>query len=365
MERESPGWPLGELAAILGGRLEGPADLRIKRPVPADAEDPEGLAFAESDEYLRRAAEGGAGAVLAAEGSAAIPKPTIFVAKPREAFGRFLALCQRPLPLEPRVHPMAIVSPDARIAPTASIGPYAVVERGAVIGEQCRVFPFCYVGENCRLGSGTVLFPHVVLYQDVELGARCVVHSGVVLGADGFGFVWDGQRRVKVPQVGRVVLGDEGEIGANTAVDRATAGATTIGSGAKLDNLVQIGHNSRIGEHTVIASLSGISGSTQVGNRVTMAGQVATTDHVSICDDVILAGRTGVTGDIKEPGTYFGLPARPLGEAMRTMVLTTKLADMFQRVRELEKRLPKEPKAAKAVAEKPVAAGPESGEPTE
>ena len=355
MERESPGWPLIELAAILGGRLEGPGDLRIKRPVPADAEDPAGLAFAETEEYLRQAAQGGAGAILAAEGSTPTGKPTIFVAKPREAFGRFLALCQRPLPLEPRVHPMAVVSPDARIAPTASIGPYAVVERGAVIGEQCRVFPFCYVGENCRLGSGTTLFPHAVLYQDVELGSRCVVHSGVVLGADGFGFVWDGKQRVKVPQVGRVMIGDDVEIGANTTVDRATAGATQVGNGTKLDNLVQIGHNTRIGEHTVIASLSGIAGSTRIGNRVTMAGQVATNDHVTIADDVILGGRTGATGDIKEAGTYFGLPARPLGEAMRTMVLTTKLADMFQRIKELERRLPKETPPPAPVPEEPEA----------
>ena len=342
MERESPGWPLGELAAILGARLEGPADLRVRRPAPSDADDPEGLAFAESEEYLRQAADSGVAAVLAPEGSAPTGKPTLYVAKPREAFGRFLTMCQRPLPIEPRVHPMAIVSPDARIAPTASIGPYAVVERGAVVGEQCRVYPFAYVGETCRLGSGTVVYPHAVLYQDVELGSRCVVHAGAVLGADGFGFVWDGQRRVKVPQVGRVVLGDEVEIGANTTVDRATAGATAVGNGTKLDNLVQVGHNCRIGEHTVVASLCGISGSTKVGSRVTFAGQVATADHLNICDDVILAGRTGVTNDIKEPGTYFGFPARPLREAMRTLVLTTKLSDLFDRMKALERRLPKE-----------------------
>jgi UDP-3-O-[3-hydroxymyristoyl] glucosamine N-acyltransferase len=341
MEKESPGWPLGELAAILGGRLEGPADLRIKRPVPSDADDPEGLAFAANDDYLRQAAESGVGAILATEGSAPTGKPTIYVARPRDSFGRFLAMCQRPLPLEPRVHPMAIVSPDAKVAPTASIGPYAVVERGAVIGEQCRVFPFAYVGENCRLGAGTTLYPHAVLYQDVELGARCVVHSGGVLGADGFGFVWDGQRQVKVPQVGKVVLGDDVEIGANTTVDRATAGATQIGNGTKLDNLVQVGHNARIGEHTVIASLCGISGSTKIGSRNTLAGQVATSDHITVADDVILAGRTGVTNDIKEPGTYFGFPARPLGEAMRTLILSTKLSDLFQRVKDLEKRVSK------------------------
>jgi UDP-3-O-[3-hydroxymyristoyl] glucosamine N-acyltransferase len=212
-----------------------------------------------------------------------------------------------------------------------------VVEQGAEIGTGSRIYSFAYVGENCRLGEGCTLYPHSVLYQDVTLGARSIIHSGAVLGADGFGYAWDGSRRVKIPQVGAVVLGDEVEIGANTTIDRATAGATVVGTGTKLDNLVQVGHNCRIGEHTVVAGLSGISGSTKIGSRNTLAGQVATADHVTVCDDVTLAGRTGVTNDIKEPGAYFGFPARPLGEAMRSLVLVSRLQDLFARVRKLER----------------------------
>jgi UDP-3-O-[3-hydroxymyristoyl] glucosamine N-acyltransferase len=337
MERDIPGWTLGELAALFGGELVGPADLRVTKAIAADGSHPEGLTFAESDEYLRRAAAGGAAALLAPRGAAPVGKPTIFVDNPRATYGRFLAMTARPLPLAPGVHPTAVVSPDATVAASAQIGPYAVIEAGAVVGERCRIYPFSYVGENCRLGEGTVLYPHSVLYQDVAIGARGIIHSGAVIGADGFGFAWDGTRQVKIPQVGGVVIGDDVEVGAITAVDRATAGETKIGDDTKLDNLVQIGHNTQIGSHTVIASLTGISGSTRIGDRVTIAGQVATNDHITICDDVILGGRTGVTNDIKEPGTYFGLPARPLGEAMRTLMLTTKLQDLFRRVKDLER----------------------------
>jgi len=339
MENQVPGWTLGELAQLLNGELRGPAELRIARPVPADGHDELGLTFAETEEFLRQAGAGGAAAVLIPKESEFASKPAIAVDRPRESFGRFLAMCARPLPINAAVHPTAIVSPEASVATTASIGPYAVIERGARIGEHVRVHAFSYVGENCQVGDGSVLFPHVVLYQDVTVGARAILHSGAVLGADGFGFVWDGQRRVKVPQVGGVSLGDDVEVGANTCVDRATMGQTTIAGGTKLDNLVQIGHNSRIGAHTVIASQTGIAGSTRIGDRVTIAGQAATSDHVSVADDVTLAGRTGVTNDIKEKGTYFGLPARPVGDAIKSMVLSTKLPELFRRLREVERKL--------------------------
>lgn len=338
MATEVSGWTLGELAVALGGELAGPSDLRVTRPVPVDSDNPQGLTFAETADYLRQAEAGGAAAILAPRGSDPAGKPKIFVDKPREAFGRFLAMNARPLPIEAGIHPMAIVSPTATVAASASVGPYAVIESGAIIGENCRIYPFCYVGENCTVGDKSILYPHAVLYQDVQVGARAVVHAGAVLGADGFGFAWDGQRHLKIPQVGGVRLSDDVEIGALTAVDRATAGDTQIGKGTKLDNLIQVGHNTRIGDNTVIASQTGISGSTKIGSRVTIAGQSATNDHITICDDVVLGGRSGVTGNITKAGTYFGLPARPLGEAMRNLMLYTKLQDLFKRVKDLEKK---------------------------
>lgn len=337
MATEVSGWTLGELAQIFGGEVEGPADLRVVRPVPADSEDSEGLAFAESETYLAQAAAGGAGAVLAPKGSPSTGKPTIFVDRPREAFGRFLAMCARPLPLNSGIHPTAIVDPGATVAESAQIGPYVVIERGAVVGERVRVYAHSYVGENCRIGEKSVLYPRVVLYQDVTVGARVVLHSGVVLGADGFGFIWDGTRQVKIPQVGGVVLGDDVEVGANTTIDRAMSGATTIGNDTKLDNLIQVGHNTSIGSHTVIAGMTGVSGSCRIGDRVTIAGQVAIPDHIKIGDDIVLAGRAAVMNDLSEKGSYFGMPARPLSEAMRNLMLYTKLPELFRRVKKLER----------------------------
>lgn len=337
MEKKVPGWSLGELAVALGGKLEGDPEVRIYRPVPADSEDPEGITFADNDDYLKVATASGAGAILAKTGSAPTGKPTIYVDRPREAFGRFLAMCQRPLPLQAGVHPTAIVSPEATIGENVSIGPYAVIERDAEIGDGSRIFPYCYVGDNCRLGPNCTLYPHAVLYQDVVLGARCTVHSGAVIGADGFGYAWDGTQHRKIPQVGGVILGDDVEIGVNTAVDRATAGNTLVGKGCKFDNLVQLAHNCQVGEYTVIAALCGISGSAKIGRRNVLAGQVAFNDHVSVADDVILAGRTAVTSNLPKPGTYLGFPARPHGEAMRSLILSTRLPELFQRVKELER----------------------------
>lgn len=339
MEKESRGWSLGELAILLGGELAGPAELRILRATTADTNDVDGLTFAENETYLAAALQSEVGAVLVPMEAEVGDKPAIRVARPRETFGRFLAMCARPLPIEDGIHPMAVVSPEASVDPTARIGAFAVVERGAVIGPGTRVYPHAYIGENCRLGEKCVIYPQAVLYQDVTLGNRCTVHAGAILGADGFGYVWDGKQRVKVPQVGGVAISDDVEVGANTSIDRATAGLTRVGRGTKLDNLIQVAHNCQIGEDTVIASLVGISGSTKIGNRNTIAGQTATNDHVSTCDDVTLGGRTAVTGDIKAPGAYLGFPARPLGEAMRNIALSGKLQDLFNRVRDLERKV--------------------------
>lgn len=339
MERKVARWTLGELATLLQGQLEGPADLPIDHPASAEDNDPLGIAFAESLAYMAQARSSGVGAVLIDREMDPQGLPAIRVPSPRMAFGMLLTLSVRAMPLEQGVHPTAIVHPEAAIHPDANIGPYVVVERGASVGSGAKIFPFCYIGEGCSVGADTLLCPHVTLYQDVSIGDRSLIHSGVVLGADGFGFLWDGTKRIKVPQVGRVQIGDDVEIGANTTIDRATAGVTTLEDGVKLDNLIQIGHNTKIGEHTVIAGLSGISGSTTIGKRVVMGGGVGTRDHVSIADDVHLGGRSAVGNSIEQAGEYFGVPARPAGEALRSMMLMPRLPELFSRLRALEKRL--------------------------
>lgn len=339
MENRALGWTLAELAQALGARLDGPADLRILRAGEATTDDPEALCFAGNEEFLRKAEQSGIGAVLVPEEAPPIEKPVLRVKDPRSTFARFLAMCNRPLPLEEGIHPTAVVSPSATLGEGVRVGPYAVIERDAVIGAGSRIYPFAYIGEGCRLGEKVTVFPSAVLYQDVEVGARTIIHASAIIGADGFGFIWDGQRRVKIPQVGKVVIGADAEIGACTTVDRAMMGTTRVGDGTKLDNLVMIGHNCVIGEHTVIASQVGLSGSTTIGDRVVMAGQAATSDHVAVCSDVVLGGRTGVTKNITKPGTYWGLPATPYYDAMRIASANRKLPDLVEKVKLLEKRL--------------------------
>ncbi len=338
MERQVRGWTLGELASLLGGELGGPSDLLITHPAPAGSGDSHGLTFAGDEKHLRLAENSAVGAVLVPSATAC-EKPSIRVSSPKVAFNQFLSMCSRPLPLPLGVHQTAVVDPRATISPSASIGAFAVIEKDAVIGDDCRVYPFCYVGDNCSLYSGAVLFPHVVLYQDVQIGARTVVHSGTVLGADGFGFVWDGGRHVKVPQVGAVVIGPDCEVGALSAIDRATSGATSIGADTKVDNLVQIGHNTCVGEHVILASGVGISGSSVIGDRVKMAGMVGVGDHVTIGEGVILAARSATTTDVAEPGIYMGFPVRPLLEDQRLSILYGRLPEMAKRIQDLERRL--------------------------
>jgi len=332
-------WTLGDVAALLGGELVGDPNQWVSRPTPADGDDPNGICFAGARRYVELAEASPVGAVLLSAELLPCAKPHILVSDPRSAFGRLLAHWQRPLPLNTGVHALAVVDAEADVHPQAQVGPYAVVERGARIEANARIFPFAYVGENCVVGEGAAILPHAVLYQDVLVGARSVVHSGAVIGADGFGFVWDGDKQIKVPQVGAVEIGADVEIGSNVCIDRATSGVTRIGDGVKLDNLVQVGHNVAIGGHTVIAALTGISGSTTVGERVVMGGSCATSDHIQIADDVRLGGRTGVLSDIDEPGEYWGMPARPLTEAIRASVLVYRLPELLKRVRELERRL--------------------------
>ena len=334
----SPPWTLGQLATLLEGELFGPAGHIVKHPATADANDPDGIAFTESEKFLAIAEASGVGALLvSADQNPA--KPHIKVAHPRRAFGMLLHLAYREMPIETGIHATAVVHPTASIDPSASIGAFVVIEEGTTIGASVRIFASAYIGAFCKIGDSSTIFPNATLYRDTELGKRCIIHAGAVLGADGFGFYWDGKKQQRVPQAGYVALGDDCEIGALTAVDRATAGATRLGDGVKIDNQVQVGHNVQIGDHTVIAAQTGISGSAKIGKRVTMAGKVDIVDHVSVCDDVIMAGRTGVPHDITVPGAYFGAPALPHREGLRVFLAQGKVPEMMNRLRALEKKV--------------------------
>jgi len=332
-------WTLSELASLVGGECDGDEGHIIRRPVPAGNGDPHGITFATTEKYLKSALETEVGAILVPAETPKVNKNVIRVADPRVAFGVILAAFAKPMPAEKGIHPTAIVHPNAVIAKSASIGPYVIVEDGVNISENVKILAHCYIGENSQIAEGTILYPHVVLVQDVRIGRNCIIHSGVAAGTDGFGFNWNGQYQQKVPQVGGVIIGDNVEIGAYTCIDRATCGDTVIEDGVKFDNLVQIAHNVRVGAHTVMAAQVGISGSAQIGARNVYGGQAAVSHHVSIGDDMVFGGRSGIFGNMDQPGEYFGLPAIPLSTSMRVMALQTRLPELFKRMRSLEKEL--------------------------
>lgn len=330
---------LAEVHLISGGELHGPADLEVGGPVGLEEDSPGGIAFAENATYLLRAEASQAAALLLPKGLASQVKPYISVDSPRVAFFKLSEAAQLPLPLNPGVHPTAVVDPMAKVDSSAQIGAYAVVERRATIGAGARIYAFAYVGEACEVGMDCVVYPHAVLYSQVRLGARSIVHAGAVLGADGFGYANVNGSRVKVPQIGKVEVGEDCEIGALTTIDRATLGSTKIGRGTKLDNLVQVAHNVSMGEDCAIAAQSGIAGSASLGDRVLVAGQSGVADHVSIASDVVLEARSAALQHLSEPGNYIGVPAKPGSEAKRALLLVSKLPELLSRLRIVEKRL--------------------------
>jgi len=338
MAEEKRGYTLGEIAQLVGGELDGPGDLHILRPVPADSNDSSGITFAENEKYLAAAISGEVGAVLVPAETPVVAKPVIRVAQPRMAFGMVLSAFVVPMP-RGGIHPTAQVSSEAVVDSTASIGAYAIVESGAQVGAGATVMAHAYIGQGCVVGEKSEIYPHVVLVQDVRMGVGCRIHAGAVIGADGFGYYWNGTHQQKVPQVGGVLIGNYVEIGSNTCIDRATCGDTVIADGVKLDNLVQVAHNVKIGAHTVIAAQVGLSGSTVIGERNVFGGQAATSDHVTVGDNMVFGGRTGITGDMDAPGEYFGTPAVPLSTAMRVIALQTRLPELFKRMRAMEREL--------------------------
>jgi UDP-3-O-[3-hydroxymyristoyl] glucosamine N-acyltransferase len=327
------------LAERLGCRLEGDGELEIRAVRGLEDAGPGDLSFVAQERYLARLQASAAGAVILAEGWPAVDRPALRTANPVLAFARALTLFHPPTLPPPGIHPTAVVAPDARVAPDASVGPLTVLGPGAAVGSGTILEAHVSVGAGARIGRDCRIFPQVVLRDRVEVGDRVIVHSGAVIGADGFGFARDGQRYVKIPQLGRVVIEDDVEIGANVAIDRATLGETRIGRGTKIDNLVQIGHNVRVGPDTVIVAQVGVSGSSRIGSRVTLAGQVGVVDHVEIGDDVIVGAQAGVTKDIPSGSVVLGSPAIPHGEFKRRVAAAARLPEMRKLLRALEERL--------------------------
>lgn len=328
-----------EIAKHLGGDVLGDPALLLQGFAPADRAQSGDLTFAENENYFLRADQSAAAAILIdSPFSSARQKTLIRVPNARVAFAKVLPLFFPEPAFPPGVHPTALVPASAQVHPTAHLGPYCVLGERVRIGPRCVLQAADFIGAGCQLAEAVNLFPNVTLYPATEIGNRVRIHSGTVIGSDGFGYVQEGGVHLKVPQIGSVIIRDDVEIGANVTVDRGALGPTIIGRGTKIDNLVQIAHNVTIGEHCLVVSQAGIAGSTRLGNFVIIAGQAGVAGHLKIGNRVSVAAQSGVMHNIPDGEKWLWSPAQPDRQAKRQMIALQQLPELLRRVSELEKK---------------------------
>ena len=330
---------LGELATRFGCELVGDPDSAVTHVATLANAGPRSLSFLANPAYRAELAVTRAGAVVVrADDADACPVPALISHDPYETYARIAGVLHPPASFPPGIHESAIVSGSATVSASAHVAARAVIGDGAIVADGAGIGPGAVVGPRCRVGESSRLHANVTLVEDVRIGKRCIVHPGAVIGCDGFGNARSDTGWVKVPQIGGVEIGDDVEIGANTTIDRGSIEDTVIGNGVRLDNLIQIAHNVRIGVHTVMAARSGVSGSTVIGKRCMFAGQSGLVGHITICDDVVIGGATMVSKDIREPGFYTAsFPAEKDRDWKRKVARFRRLDDLAQRVANLEK----------------------------
>jgi len=330
---------LGELAVQFGHELVGDPSARIARVATLSQADAESLSFFANKAYRDQLRNTRAAAVIVHPDDVQdCPVNALLADDPYLAYARIADMLY-PFPqLTPGIHASAVVSPSATISDTAQVSASVVVDDDSVIGDGVFLGPGVVVGPRCTIGAGSWLLANATLVQDVRMGERCIAHPGAVIGSDGFGNARSADGWVKVPQLGGVRIGDDVEIGSNTTIDRGSLGDTVIENGVRLDNLIQIAHNVIVGEHTVMAAFTGISGSTIIGKRCMFAGRSATVGHVTLCDDVVVGGATMVSKDIREPGFYTAsFPVEKDRDWKRKVARFRRLEDLVRRVSKLEK----------------------------
>jgi UDP-3-O-[3-hydroxymyristoyl] glucosamine N-acyltransferase len=329
------------LAALVGGTVEGDGKTQIFRARPITHAEPGDITFIEDARNARLLQQSQASAaVVGLDFPPLTSMPLIRVAKPMESFGSIADYFHAPRSLmPPGVHPQASIAASARLGSDVRVGPFVVIGEDVSIGDRCRLMPGVVIGDGCQIGDDVVLYPNVVLYPDTVLGNRVMVHAGSVLGADGFGYRSESGRHVKVPQRGRVEIGDDVEIGASTTVDRATFLTTRVGEGTKIDNQVQIAHNCQVGRHNLIVSQVGLAGSCTTGDYVVIAGQAGIKDHITIGDGAILEAMSGVMADVPAGEKWLGAPAMPARAQFRLFGLIRKLPELREQLNQLTKQV--------------------------
>lgn len=328
---------IAEIARHLSGEVVGDGKLVITGFAPADSARTGDLTFAENAQYFAKAEQSAASAILVSGELQSEGKALIRVPNARVAFAKVLPLFFPEPSFASGIHPSAVVAPSASVDPTAHVGPFCTVGERVKIGPRSVLECGNHIAADCILGEDVRLFPNVVLYSRSQIGSRVRIHAGSVIGADGFGYVFDQGRHLKVPQIGNVIIQDDVEIGANSAVDRAALGSTIVGKGTKIDNLVQVGHNVVLGDHCILCGQVGIAGSARLGNYVTLAGQAGVGGHLKIGNQVTIAAQSGVMHDVPDGEKWMYAPAQPERQVKRMIIAMQRLPELLQRVSKLEK----------------------------
>jgi len=336
---------LSEIADLVQGTIVGDGNLNVIGLSPIDAIETNTLVFAEGSDKLKCAEESSAAAVLVGRQVEVLNKPLIQVADPLAAFVVLIQHYYPEIKPQPIIHPTACLADDVQLGENVCIGAYVVIESGTCIGDGCVIKSHVHIGHHVMLGAQSTIHPHVTIYDRSVIGARVCIHASTVIGSDGFGYTYKDGKHVKTPHAGHVLIGDDVEIGANTVVDRATLGATAIGAGTKIDNLVQVAHSVTLGKNNILCAFTGIAGSTKCGDNVIFAANVGVSDHVRIDDGVILGARTGVPPrkHLKQGSVYLGSPARTKDKTIeiemalaRTPMMRKKLQNLLKRIERLE-----------------------------
>ena len=329
---------LKEISQVINGELIGDENLIISAVTNINDAEATAITFA-VEPHLDAAKNSRAGAIIAEINVTDFKQNIIKVDNPRAAFMKLLVLFAPTVTIKKEVHPTAIIGENVELGENVAIMPYVVIADNVKIGDNTVLYSHSFIGEKTVIGKDSVIYPNVTVREGAQIGNAVIIHSGAVIGSDGFGFVTQAGKHNKVPQVGNVIIEDNVEIGANVAIDRATTGSTIIKSGTKVDNLVHIAHNVVIGENGLVVAQTGIAGSTIVGSNVTFAGQCGCVGHIKIGDNTVFAARSAPINDVPANSFYAGFPAKPHKEWLRTKAGVNKVPDMLKKIKELEKRL--------------------------